>query len=406
MKRCSAFIGALIMFAAVRASAQQPKLTQPTPDDTRTQYPAFLANSYFTINVGSIGYLFSGQQLEPGFHAGSIDVPRLATRIDLFGHRFTKHLSAQLTYMRPVRYVAYSNVNGDTTNNQVSAAYGGITLVWDVPLNDRLAGYVEGGGGVTSRSGFDIRGTTAMESAHYTAGLLGAGFAYHATRHADIMFGATYSPGRESFHQPSTRLFTTGIRYRMLPLPAAEVEDNRRAGFAFPANVIRVGFTSNLLNYGVNDFFSQTVPVFWGGNVETKYGFTLDYQRNVFHTRKWFAFDLGTSASYWESNGKEEVFRTLSAYPLFRFFLVRSQPADAYLSYSLAGPTFVTQSVIDGRETGERFTFQDFMAVGTYFGKARRINAEIGIKHYSNGNIFTRNASIKVPLTFTLGLAF
>ena len=34
------------------------------------------------------------------------------------------------------------------------------------------------------------------------------------------------------------------------------------------------------------------------------------------------------------------------------------------------------------------------------------MNAELGIKHYSNGNIFTRNASIKIPLTLTLGLAF
>jgi hypothetical protein len=46
------------------------------------------------------------------------------------------------------------------------------------------------------------------------------------------------------------------------------------------------------------------------------------------------------------------------------------------------------------------------MAFGAFFGKARRINAEIGIKHYSNGNIFASNAAIKVPLTLTLGWAF
>ena len=62
--------------------------------------------------------------------------------------------------------------------------------------------------------------------------------------------------------------------------------------------------------------------------------------------------------------------------------------------------------MIDGRKTGERFTFQDFMGVGAFFGKTHRMNAEIGIKHYSNGNIFTSNASIKIPLTLTLGLAF
>ena len=46
------------------------------------------------------------------------------------------------------------------------------------------------------------------------------------------------------------------------------------------------------------------------------------------------------------------------------------------------------------------------MGVGAFIGKPRRFNAEIGIKHYSNGNIFTRNASIKIPLTVMLGVAF
>ena len=46
------------------------------------------------------------------------------------------------------------------------------------------------------------------------------------------------------------------------------------------------------------------------------------------------------------------------------------------------------------------------MAFGGYLGKSRRINAELGIKHYSNGNIFTTNGAIKVPLTLTLGVTF
>jgi opacity protein-like surface antigen len=401
MNRWSGLTGGLIVSVATCASAQQAP-----PEDTRTQYPAFLTNSYFTIDVGSIGYLFSGRQLEPGFQVESVDVPRLAVRADLFGHHITKHVSAQVTYMRPVRFVAYHNVNGDAATRQISTAYAGVTVVWDVPVNARISAYGEGGLGVTSRSGFEINGVTALQSAHYAAGLLGAGLAYHATPNTDVILGATYSPGRQSFTQPSARLFTTGIRYHTRPLSAATVEDNRRAGFVFPANIVRLAYTTNLLTYGVNTFFTRRVPIFWGGNVEARRGFTLDYERNLFHTKKRFAFDLGASASYWNSNGNREIFRTLSAYPLFRLFLARTRPADLYFSYSLAGPTYVSRAVIDGRETGERFTFQDFMGVGAFFGKTRRMNAEIGIKHYSNGNIFTRNASIKIPLTLTLGLAF
>ena len=404
----SALIGALVVCAATCASAQQA-----TSDDTRTQYPAFMANSFFSFSVGSIGYLFSGTQLEPGFQVESIDKPRLAVRVDLFGHRFAKHVSLQGTYMRPARFVAYNNVNGNKTTSLVSNAYAGLTLTLDAPLADRVSGYAEGGWGVTSRSGIVINGATALQPAHYAAGLLGAGLAYHATPNMDVVLGATYSPGRQSLQQPSTRLFTGGMRYYMRPLPAAEVQDARDAGFIFPTNIARLGFTTNGLSYGLNDLFSKWIPIFWGGNVETKLGFTLDYERNVFHTKKRFAFDLGASASYWNSNGKGEIFRTLSAYPLFRFFLARTEPADVYFSYSLAGPTFISRTVIDGRDTGEQFTFQDFIGVGAFFGKTRRLfgktqrmNAEIGIKHYSNGNLFTTNASIKVPLTFSLGLAF
>jgi hypothetical protein len=66
----------------------------------------------------------------------------------------------------------------------------------------------------------------------------------------------------------------------------------------------------------------------------------------------------------------------------------------------------ISDTVLDGRSTGARFTFQDFMGAGAFIGRSRRMNVELGIRHYSNGNLFTTNASIKVPLTLTLGLTF
>jgi hypothetical protein len=386
---------------AAGASAQEA----PT-EDTRTQYPSFLTNSYFDLNVGSMRYLFTADQLAPGFQAESIAIPKLGARVDLFGHQITKHLAAQVTYMRPAQYVVYNNVNGDKQSHQISAAYGGVTLVWSVAVTDRVSAYGEGGWGVTSRSGFDIDGKNVLQDTHFAAGLLGAGFAYHATPKFDWLLSATYSPSRKSFAQPSMRLFTVGLRYKMPPLPAATVEENRRTAFTFPLNVVRLGYTDNNVGYGVNDLFSQKIPIFWGGNVQVRRGFTLDYQRNVFHTKDLFAFDLGASTSYWASDLKREAFGTFSVYPLFRFFLARTASTDVYVGYSLAGPTYISQRIVDGLNTGERFTFQDFMGIGGFFGKARRLNAELGIKHYSNGNIFTRNASFKVPLTLSLGLTF
>jgi len=72
MKRRSAFAGLLMLCVATCASAQE------AAEDGRTQYPAFMLNSYFTFNVGSMRYIFSGDQLAPGFRAESIEIPQIA----------------------------------------------------------------------------------------------------------------------------------------------------------------------------------------------------------------------------------------------------------------------------------------------------------------------------------------
>ena len=396
--------------AAQSAPDGKTPAAQQIPDkpgiDGRTQYPKFMENSFFTFSVGFIGYRFNQRQLEPGFQAESIEKPKLSVRVDLFGHRFTTHLSAQAVYMRPAWFVQYDNINGTAETRQVSNAYAGMTLAYRLPITSRISAYGEGGGGITSRSGVVVNGKVALAGAHYTSGMLGAGLDIKTSPTLDLMLSATYLPGRESFAQPSTRMFTAGLRYHMRPVPDATVEENRSSGYAFPANVIRLGLTTNSLGYAMNALFSRKIPIFWGGHVDTRHGVSIDYQRNVFHTKKVFAFDLGVSASRWLSDGNRDSFGTISGYPMFRFFALRSRSADLYFNYSLAGPTFISQSVIDGEDTGARFTFQDFMGFGMLLGRGHRFNAEIGIKHYSNGNLFTTNRSVKVPLTFSMGYTF
>jgi hypothetical protein len=405
MRLRSAFTGMLILCLATCAAAQDGA-SDGASDDTRTQYPAFMRDSFISLRIGYIGYLFTATQLEPGFQAESIDRPRPAVRLDFFGHHFTKNLSAQVTYMRPAQFVEYNNVNGKNGSHPVSNAYAGLTLSWDMPLSESVSAYLEGGYGITSRSGFLIDGKTALAPAHYGSALVGGGLSFKWTPNTDVLLGATYSPGRQSFNQPSTRMYTLGLRYNMRPVPDAEVAANRDAGFFFPTNIVRVGYSTNVLSYGVNDLFSKYVVIFWGGHVETKQGLSLEYERNVFHSKKRFSFDLGMSASVWQSNELEETFRTFSAYPLVRYFFARPESADIYFLYSIAGPTYISQYMIDGLNTGANFTFQDMMGVGGFFGKSRRLNAELTIKHFSNGNLATSNAGIKVPLTFKVGLTF
>jgi hypothetical protein len=77
-----------------------------------------------------------------------------------------------------------------------------------------------------------------------------------------------------------------------------------------------------------------------------------------------------------------------------------------YLDYSVAGPTLITRTSIDGEQTGKHFTFQDFMGAGVFLGRKRRIAAEVRIEHYSNGNLFPQNPGVTIPLGFYLGTSF
>jgi hypothetical protein len=157
----------------------------------------------------------------------------------------------------------------------------------------------------------------------------------------------------------------------------------------------------------VNNFLSKgAVPVFWGGEAEMEQGFSIHYLRNIFHGRKLFSLDWGTSFSFFKSNRDKDEFFALSIFPLFRFTFLHTKPADLYFYYSVAGPTFISKTMIDNVNTGKKFTFQDLMGLGIFAGTNRQVNAEVRIGHYSNGNIFPDNEGVKVPLTFNVGFTF
>jgi hypothetical protein len=191
----------------------------------------------------------------------------------------------------------------------------------------------------------------------------------------------------------------------MRPLPPERVAANREAGFIFPRHVVQFEYSSGT-GYAVNDFVSRKVPVFWGGDAKVDFGIAPHYERNVFHTRKVFGLDVGASAGVYRTRQNGDRFYTVSLYPLFRFTFLRTRLADMYFAYSLAGPTYISKIVLDGLDTGRHFTFQDFMGIGWFAGANRRLNAGVKINHYSNGNIFTQNAGVKIPLTFSVGYAF
>ncbi len=373
---------------------------------SRAQYPRWLSDAYFGVNIGLIHYPFGNQHLEPGLEAARISIPAPAVRIMLYGRDFGRYLSMQVTYMRPVEWVKYYDINEPGNRRQVWMNVAGLTLKPMLPIGDRLTLTGEAGLAIVTRHGFEFRGVPGIKDANYASVLLGAGLKYKIGHNWDLTFHGVFSPENKRAKQPYTCFFSPGFRYNMRPISKEIVERNTHSGYIFPHNQLKIGYSTNALGYGVNNFLAEgAIPVFWGGNVHVKQGLSVNYQRNLFHTRRSFSFDVGISASIWETRDDTNFF-TLALYPVFRFTPIRAKTSDYYFFYSVAGPTFISQKIIDGLDTGEKFTFHDYMGVGSFFGKNRQFNVEIKIGHYSNGNLFPRNASVKVPLTFAVGYTF
>lgn len=372
--------------------------------DDRIQYPGALRNSYFGVNIGSINYPFSSAQLKDGNTVGSVKVPHTAVRIILFGHQFNKNLSAQISYMRPVKWVEYRNVNNTNETHTVWMNVAGLTLLSDFYIGKKISLATEGGLGLIMRKGFEINNTQVVSNASYATCLLGGSLKYHLNKKWDLQLSGVWSPKNAKEKQPQTTFFAAGFNYYMRPLSQQRVEKVKAAGYYFPKQIIAAGYATNGLGYGVNKAVSKgPIPIFWGGEVKVKRGFHLSYQRNIFHSKKVFALDWGGGLAFWQSSRNTTNFFTISAYPVFRFTVLRSKSLDGYLEYCVAGPTYISKTHVDGKRTGEKFTFYDMMGMGFLTGKNKNINAGIRIAHFSNGNLFPYNDGFMIPLTFSLG---
>lgn len=383
------------------------KTTITCAQDNRLQYPLLLQKAYFGVDVGALNYPFTNADLPAVYRAEKISIPHEAVRITLFGYHFTQRLSARITYMRPVEWVLYKNINGDARKHSVWMNIGELTVRQTIPLINNLSFTVEAGLAVITRHGFTIGQISAITDAGYATFTGGGGLQYHLNSKWHLNLYASYSPGKQNVHQPHTTFISGGFEYNINPLPEEKVKGKEGNNKSFPRQTFQFAYTTNGFGYGANHFFGEgKIPVFWGGNVAVEEGMVFNYRRNIFHTKKTFSLDIGGSIGSWESNKNEQSFFAVSVYPVMRFNVFRSELADLYFLYSVAGPSYISKSRLDDYNTGKHFTFRDYMGVGGYFGRHDVINAELNIGHFSNGNIFPANAGVKIPLSFTFGYAF
>lgn len=387
--------------------------------DERAQIPTLLQKSYFEVNVGYVDYPFGAAQLESGYVLKDVTVPHVAVRLVLWGYNINDYLSAQITYMRPVQWVKYAYQEAgntvDTHARSVWTNVGGITLKGTLPLGNRFSAYGEGGLGIITRAGFnDIAGNPVIKDANYSTFLFGAGLKYHINKKWALQLVSNYSPASDKYNQPATTFVGTGFAYTFIPYTEKHIAKTTAAGMIHPKQWFQIGYSSNILGYGVNNLVSNKYfPIFWGGMAQVKQGVSLNYQRNVFHSAKFFALDWGINASTWQTTGthkgvageSEQVF-TFSVFPVFRLNFLQTKLFDAYFYYTVAAPSFISRKIIDGYNTGQKFTFMDNMGTGVFFGETRRYNAELKIGHYSNGNLFPHNDAVKIPLSLNIGYVF
>lgn len=386
-----------------RRDAQSPVTTAP---DERTQYPLLLLDSFVGFNLGSIDYSFSSHQLEQGFRVNTVHVPHAGAGIVLFGHHFGHGISAQLGYTRPVEWVKYRGVNGGANSHSVWMTIGSLSLRARRSVTPRLSLYGDAGLAFVSRRGFLFDGVVAVAHERYVAPIFGAGLEYPLNPTWDAVAGLTYVPGRSQLRQPSTAFSAVGLRYNLRPLTAERVAHARQGGYVFPRRLVQATLTTNLLGYGLNNAVSSTVPVFWGGNVQIARGVGVRVQQNVFHTRSRLALDLGVTASVLKTFETGEHLVAVAAYPLIRWTFLRRSAADVFVSYSIAGPSYLSKRAIDRHDNGSRFTFQDILGIGMFVNSRRDVMIGLDIGHYSNGNLFPANPGIKIPATLTVGRSF
>lgn len=386
-----------VLFLSNRSGAQE----------FRGQYSPALKNSYFGVNIGYINYPFSSRQLLPGNTVGSVKVPHTAVRFVLLGHEFNKYLSAQITYMRPVKWVEYRDVNNTGKTLTVWMNVAGLTMAGKLPLSPKLYLSGEAGLALIMRRGFKENNQEIVTNASYGTGQFGASLQYQLNPKWRLQAGTVYSPANEKVKQPHTVFHSAGFHYSLRELSKERVEAVKAAGYHFPKQTVSAAWSTNVLDYGFNKFVSQgVVPIFWGGEVRVRRALSLRYERNLFHSKKVFSLDWGLQAGFWKTDRDGTNFFTLSAYPLLRFHTIRSKKTDFYLEYSVAGPSFISKPKMDGLHTGEKFTFLDQMGAGIFTGKNKSLNAGIRIAHFSNGNLFPNNDGVMVPLTFSLGYSF
>jgi hypothetical protein len=378
----------------------------PSAGDDRTRLPSFFENSYIRLTGGVGTFGFTDANLAPNLHSTGILNDRATFGVSA-GHYFKPWLALQIGLLRPVLWVEYRGVLGPGSSSSVRPTILALTARPELALSDRFRVYGEVGAAYIARIGFNgPGGTPAVSSGVLLTPLTGGGVLYTWNAHWHVDATAIVTWANHRANEPSIRYGALGLVY--LFGPSASRLGASAGGYDWPLNLLEGGFFQRRLFYwdATRVVSTSSVPLFFAGQIKARSGYTLIYERNVFHTTRWFSLNWGLSAGRWASAVRGESFYTLSVFPAIRLWPVHSSFVDSYIAYSLAGPAYLSRVVIDGKDTGGRFTFQDYIGIGVLLGTGKHLDVDFKLLHYSNGNLLTHNPGVAPPLTANIGYAW
>jgi hypothetical protein len=181
---------------------------------------------------------------------------------------------------------------------------------------------------------------------------------------------------------------------------AAYAEKN--PNYFFPKNELSVGFYDN--DFFGTHFSRPPKPIFWHAHTKATSGFTFAYERNLYHSKKWFSINLGTSFSSW--NQFHNTINALSLFIDFKLWIPIQNNFRPYLFYSVGGPTLLSKQIFGHTNLGSRFILQDLLGGGVQIGKKQALDIALLLGHYSNAGIFQKNPGFDVPIILKIGYAF
>ena len=170
--------------------------------------------------------------------------------------------------------------------------------------------------------------------------------------------------------------------------------------FDFIKHQLSIGFYAKHVLPG--HIYRPPSPIMWKSNYKADAGMMFLYEWNVFHTKKYFSINFGTSLSWWTMHSQVQMAATFLID--LRFWLFHTDSFNPYITWSIASPTLLSRRIYGQANLGEHFIFQDFLGIGAQIGK--RFDVSLKLLHYSNGDLFLHNSGLDIPSVFSIGYIF